>query len=421
MEHFDFVVIGAGPAGGSAAMELARGGEAGRVALIGSEVHPPYERPPLSKAVLVGGEPLPSFLLGDIEALRRSGIVPLLGQAAEAIDLAGRTVTLASGRRIGYGKLILSTGASARHLPIPGAALPGVHVLRTLDDANALSRDLREHRQVVVIGGGFIGLEVAAAARRLGCNVTVLEAGARLLGRVVPQMVAASVLRKYQDEGVIVRLGEAVTGLRGAARVQSVSLASGEILAADTVVVGVGAAPNDDIARRAGLRVVNGIEVDADGRTSDAHCYAIGDVCHRDQQLATHPGYSRRLEAWEPAVEQGVEVARHLKGVTRAAPRSPWVWSDLFDWNLQIAGHGELADMEVVRPGKTRDAFTVFQLSQRRLVGLVTLNEGRHMLPGRRALQTGLLLDPLALAAPDISLKDALAGAHSTSPQTLSS
>ncbi|WP_172438387.1 NAD(P)/FAD-dependent oxidoreductase [Variovorax boronicumulans] len=417
MERFDFVVVGAGPAGGSAAMALAQGA-AGTVALIGNEVHPPYERPPLSKAVLMEQGRPANFMLGDAQALRSAGIAAFLGEEVASIDRAARAVVLVSGRRIGYGTLILAMGASARRLTLPGAELPGVRVLRTLDDANALSRELRTGRAIAVIGGGFIGLEVAAAARRLGCDVTVLEAGARLLGRVVPEVVAASVLRKYRAEGVVVRLGQSVIALRGEARVRGLELAGGEVLAVDTVVVGVGSVPNDEIARRAGLSVSNGIDVDGSGRTSDPHCYAIGDVAHQDQRLRTHPGYVRRLEAWEPAIEQGLELAGHLKGTAQPARRSPWVWSDLFDWNLQIAGHGELADTDVVRPGRTPDAFTVFQLSQGRLVGLVTLNDGRNMLPGRRALQTGAVLDPLALAAPDISLKNALAGSHGASLST---
>ncbi len=410
MQRFEYVVIGAGPAGGAAAVELTRGAPTRSVALVGAEQYAPYERPPLSKAVLTS-DPAnegPRCLFGDVDSLASTGVTPFIPARAASIDRAEGLVCLESGQVIAYDKLLLATGTSARRLDVPGAALAGIHYLRTYDDARALSPELRPGRKLVVVGGGFIGLEVASTACRAGCGVTVIEAGPWLMGRAAPTTVAIRVLEKFRSEGVEIRLNESVAKLHGDSRVTSVLLGSGARLNADIVLVGIGAVPNDALARAAGLEVANGIVTDLDGRTSDPSVFAAGDVASRLQQLDGYPSWAKRLEAWEPALEQGVAAARAMLGEVVAPASAPWIWSDQFDWNLQFAGHGELADEVVERPGATPDVLTLFQLRHRRLVGMVTLNDARSMTLGRRAVLQSAVLDPVRLADPTLSIREAL-------------
>lgn len=413
VQTFDYVVIGAGPAGGAAALELARDARRYSVALIGDERYAPYERPPLSKATLreQGGCDAPQRLYGDLPDLRRAGVTPFIPDSVIEVCRTNRSLALASGGQLGYGALLFATGASPRQLLVPGATLPGVHYLRTYDDAIALAGKIRGRCKVAVIGGGFIGLEVAATARKMGCDVVVVEAGPRLLARAVPELISAAVLRKFEGEGVKVVFGEGVRAIHGEGRVGSIELTNGMRVDADCVLIGIGAVPNTTLAVSSGLDVGNGIIADSDGRTSDPYCFAAGDVANREQGLTTHPGYARRLEAWEPAIEQGVATAKVMLGTSLASITPPWVWSDQFDWNLQMAGHGDLADTHVVRRGANENAFSIFQLWQGQLIGVVTLNESRSMSLGRRALQRRVVLDPAQLADPAIPIKDALLGA----------
>lgn len=413
MPSFDFVVLGGGPAGAAAAHALATSDCRPSVMLVGDERHAPYERPPLSKAVLLEAvaRERPAHLFGGAAGLQAVGVDCRFGDPAAGVDRVARQVTLASGEVIGYGALLWATGAMPRRLKLPGADLAGVHYLRTFDDALQLSEALRGGT-LVVIGGGFIGLEVAAAAVQRGCAVTVIEAAPRLLGRAVPEVVSAAVMRKYAAHGVRVMLATGVEALVGKGHVngpvQAVQLASGERLEAARVLVGIGAVANDALARAAGLVVDDGILVDDSGRTFDPHCFAAGDVARRPAGLAWCPGHRQRLEAWEPALEQGRAVAQAMLGRPVADLPLPWVWSNLFDWNIQMVGHGHLGDRCVVRAGRDPDALTLFQLRGDRLVGAVTLNEGRHMAVLRRQLAGCAAVDTALLADPAVPLRDAL-------------
>lgn len=409
MRRFDFVIAGGGPAGAAAAQRLLGAAHRPSVLLVGDEPHAPYERPPLSKAVLLDAaaraRPVPLF--GGDAGLVAAGAECRFGDPVVDVALAARRVTLRSGATVNYGALLWATGAAPRRLAVPGAGLNGVHYLRTFDEALRLSSALPV-RHVTVIGGGFIGLEVAAAAAQLGCGVAVVEAAPRLLGRAVPPQVSEAVARLYTARGVQLKLGTGVQALLGQERVQAVRLAHGDTLETDLVVAGIGAVPNDAVAREAGLAVDQGILVDALGRTSDPHCFAAGDVARRPAGLAWHPDHRHRLEAWEPALDQGRAVACAMLGEPVPALAPPWVWSNLFDWNLQMTGHGELSDGAVSRPGRDPDHCTVFQLRGDRLVGAVTVNDGRHMALLRREMGRCPLVDPARLADPTVPLRDAL-------------
>ncbi len=414
MKTMDYLVIGAGPAGGAAAMELARHTPFASVALVGAEAYTPYARPPLSKGVLAcnaESEICPEPVFGEREELQAAGIRVFSSMRALHINRVAKYVEFDSGDSMGYGKLLIATGSSPRRLTVAGADLGGVFYLRTFDDARRLSEQLRLGGKVVVIGGGFIGLEVAASACRMGCSVTVIEAGPRLMARSVPEAVSLRFLKKFIHHGVAVRLGVGVDALMGDGRVRSVALSNGEHLDASAVVVGIGATPNDGIASRAGLNVRDGILTDGVGRSSDDSIYAVGDVARRRQGLNTHPDYAARLEAWEPAIEHAVATARAMLAMPVGSLKAPWVWSDQFDWNIQIAGHGELADELVVRESGDGEAMTALQLYQGQLLGLITLNNPRDMVIGRRALQGAARLDPARLADVAIPLKVALSAA----------
>ncbi|WP_440534686.1 NAD(P)/FAD-dependent oxidoreductase [Variovorax sp. YR566] len=413
MRTYDFVVLGGGPAGGAAALELASVASGATVALIGSELHLPYERPPLSKAVLQQASLRqgPLSLFGGRQAFEAAAVALHLGVCAEHVDAASRSIALSSGERMGYGKLLFATGASARRLALAGAELDGVRTLRTFADAVAIAGALTGEvpaRRVVVIGGGFIGLEVAATASRLGCDVIVAEMGPRLLGRAVPEAVSEAVLRKFEAEGVRVLLRCGVAALRGDEKVRAVELTDGRCLEADAVVVGIGAVPNDMLALKAGLQVEDGIVSDVEGRTSDPNCFAAGDVARRRAGLPWRPEYFCRTEAWEPALQQGRAVGRAMAGQVPPHVDLPWVWSDMFDWNIQVLGHGELADRCVVRVGQDPNAFTVFQMRGDRLVGAVTVNEGRSMALLKRELPSAALVDAERLSDSGIALRAAL-------------
>ncbi|MDE0058984.1 MAG: NAD(P)/FAD-dependent oxidoreductase, partial [Defluviicoccus sp.] len=271
------VVIGAGQAGGWAAKTLRDEGFEGRIVVVGEEPYPPYERPPLSKEVLLGKEPAESSYLWPEGSFDLWGVELRTGVAATGIDRTAKTVSLGDGESLAYDKLLIATGGRVRELPLEGAALDGVHYLRGIDDSAAIRADLGEGARLVVIGGGWIGLEVAAAARMLGAEVAVVEALGMLCARALTPEIAAYLLRVHRGRGVDVRLGAIVEALTGDGRVTGVRLAC-ETLAATAVVIGIGIVPNVELAESAGLEVDNGIRVDALCRTSDPDIFAAGDV-----------------------------------------------------------------------------------------------------------------------------------------------
>lgn len=347
------VVVGAGECGTRAALALREAGWAGPVTLVGNEVHPPYERPPLSKDAIVAASLAGKPIVGA-DGLDGAGIGFRPGVAAVEIDRAGSAVVLDDGRRLPYRRLLLATGARARPLAVPGAEGPQVAVLRTLDDAARIRAALGPGRRLAVIGGGFIGLELAASARRLGAGVTVIEALPRLLSRGVPAEVAAVLADRHAAEGVRLVLGARIVEITG----EGVVLGDGELVAADLVLVGIGATPDTTLAEAAGLVVENGIAVDDRLATSDPSIFAAGDCA-----AFLHPGYGRRirLESWRSAQEQGALAARNMLGADEPVSAVPWFWSDQYDLTLQIAGLAEGTDATVRRA--VGEGFVLFHLA----------------------------------------------------------
>ena len=343
-----FVVIGAGEAGARAAVALRENGFAGAITMIGDEIHLPYERPPLSKAVLTGAdEPAPPHIL-DADRLAGHGITHVHGTAAAAIDRSRHAVLLEGRDPLRYDRLLIATGARARRLAVPGAGPDNVHYLRSFSEALALRRRMHAGQRLVVVGGGFIGLELAAAARARGAGVTVIEMAPRLLGRAVPAEIAAVIAARHAAEGVRVVVGAAIerieTDADGSHRV---ILGSGEAIPADTIIAGVGALPETTLAAQAGLALDNGIAVDERLATDDPDIFAAGDCCSFPHAL--YGGRRIRLEAWRNAQDQGNAVAKSMLGAGEPYASVPWFWSDHYDLTLQIAGLADEGASTVTR------------------------------------------------------------------------
>ncbi|MBL8663338.1 MAG: FAD-dependent oxidoreductase [Candidatus Odyssella sp.] len=393
------VIVGAGQAGGRAAQALRAAGFAGRVVLIGQEKYPPYERPPLSKELVVTDAGLEKARLHDPAWYEQNKIELRLGAPAEAIDRAGKRVK-AGGEWLAYDKLLLATGARVRKLPIPGADLPGVFYLREFDDTLAIRARLAPGTRAVVIGGGFIGLETAASAVKRGATVTVLEAADRLMGRAVAPEIGAWFADLHRKKGVDVRLGARIKAIEGAGKAERVAL-EGEAIPADIVVIGIGIVPNVEIAAVAGLEVGNGIVVDEFGRTSDPAIWAAGDCALQPNAFL---GKQVRLESYQNAQDQGMAVARNMIGEPKAYEDSLWVWSDQHDVNLQMTGAPEGYDSLVWRGDRASGAFMAFYMKAGRIVAVNTVNMGREMKPAQRLLQSKKIFDPAQLADPNVRL-----------------
>ncbi|MCK9799581.1 FAD-dependent oxidoreductase [Pseudomonas sp. MAFF 302030] len=329
------VIVGAGHAGGRAALALRAEGYAGRLVLIGDEPHLPYERPPLSKGLLQGQVDLAGCSLGAAEQFAELGIEHLSGNPVSRLEPERHRLQLADGRWLDYGRLLLATGGRARRLPQVPEHLENLLYLRTHDEAQALRGALVSGCRLVIVGGGFIGLEVAASARAMGCAVTLLEAGPRLAGRVLPARVSDALLALHRQQGVEVHLGVGIERVVGAARVEAVQLVDGRCLPCDLMLVGIGMQPNMELAAAAGLDVGQGIRVDDCLRTSAPDIFAAGDVC----EFRLHPeGAYQRQETWRNAETQGRHAALNLLGQGLAFIGIPGFWSDQYDWSVQTVG-----------------------------------------------------------------------------------
>jgi 3-phenylpropionate/trans-cinnamate dioxygenase ferredoxin reductase subunit len=398
-----FVIVGAGHAGGRAAEAMRQLGFAGPIVLIGAEPHLPYERPPLSKELLQAEGGGGFTLIRDRAWYDEQGIDCRLGGGATAIDPETKTVHLADGSTIAYGKLLLAPGISMRRLAVPGGELANVCYLRTIDDSRAIEAQLEPGRNVVVVGGGFIGLEVAASARKRGCAVTVIEATDRLMGRGAVPAVSEAFLALHRDNGVAVRLGASVDRFEGETKVERVVLSDGSDLFAELVVVGIGVIPETGLAEVAGLEVDNGILVDEHCRTSVRDIYAAGDATNHFS-----PQYERhiRLESWENAQNQAIAAARNMCGEDFVYSGIPWMWSDQYDAGLQVAGVPTEWDAIVYRGDPASRDFIAFQLSDAQIVGAQAVNRPRDMRFARRLMSGGRAVDQKALADEGTPLRD---------------
>jgi 3-phenylpropionate/trans-cinnamate dioxygenase ferredoxin reductase subunit len=386
------VIVGAGQGGLQLAESLRKEKYDGEILLIGDEPHAPYSRPPLSKGLLLGEMEIGQLCLRNPQALEKKRIRLQTKTRVTAIDRTTRVLKLADGGEQPYAKLALVTGSRARDLAIEGNGLSGVHRLRTLDDTLAIQSALKSARRVAVIGGGFIGLEMAAVARKMGKEVVVLEAAERLMARVVSSQVSGFFLSLHRQQGVDVRLNSGVTKLIGdGGHITGVALEGDETIVADLVVLGVGVIPNDELAAAAGLACDRGIIVDACARTSDPLIVACGDCTATQVE-----GGLRRLESVQNAVEQAKAAAATLMGVEKPFTAAPWFWSDQFHIKLQMVGISAGFDHVVVRGAEEKALFSLFYFKQDRLIAVDSINAPQDHMAGRR-----LLGDPAQRITPE--------------------
>ncbi len=397
------VIVGAGQAGAQVAVSLRQLGFAGEISLLGEEPHLPYQRPPLSKGYLSGEMALERTWLRSEGYYQKHGIDLRLGARVAKILRAERAILCADGARLGYEALALCTGTRARRLNLPGVDLPGALYLRTLGDADRIKAAVTPAAAAVIIGGGYIGLEVAASLRKLGCTVTVIEALKRVMNRVVAAPVSAFFAAEHARQGVEIVTDAAVAAVEGEGRVQRVVCADGQAFAADLAVIGIGAAPNDELARDAGLEVDNGVVVDAFGRTSDPLICAAGDVTNHPNALFDR---RLRLESVHNAMEQGKAVARTIAGQPQAYADVPWFWSDQYDLKLQIAGVGDPDDELILRGDPATRAFSCLHLREGRLVAIDCINRGADFLAAKKLIAERRPIDRVPAADPGIRISE---------------
>lgn len=396
------VVVGAGQAGGWAAKTLRTGGYAGRIVLAGEERHPPHERPPLSKAVLAGEAAPESTHLFKAQELAKLGLELRSETRVTGIDRAAKNIVLASGEAIAYEKLILCTGSRVRRLQAPGADLPKVLYLRTIEDSVALHRRFASCKHVVVIGAGWIGLEVAATARKAGVAVTLVEALDRVCARGVPPEVSRHLLALHEKNGVPVRLGQGVKAIENRGDGAAVVLNDGSRVPGDLIVVGIGIVPNVELAQAADLAVDNGIIVDERGQTSDPDIFAAGDCANIPLRCL---GRRVRLESWANAQDQAIAAAKGTLGQDVRYDELPWFWSDQYDLNLQILGLPAKWPAAVVRGDPAAGSFSHFYLDGDRIVAIVSLNAPRDLRAAKKLVQTGNPVRAEDLANPAVQLQ----------------
>jgi len=390
------VIVGASHAGAQLAASLRQNGWDGNISIVGEEAIPPYHRPPLSKAYLAGEKHSDQLLIRPATFYEKSGIDLVLGTRVCAVDPANKSITLHDGGTIPYSKLALCTGAGVRRLALPGHDLEGVFYLRDLGDVDRIRGFVASGKSAVIIGGGYIGLETAASLRKLGMDVTVLEALPRVLQRVTAPEVSAFYTRIHGEEGVRIVTDAGVEGLEGSGRVRSVRTAGGSLLDADLVVIGVGVLPSTELAEDAGLEVDNGVVVDEYTRTSQPDIVAAGDCTNH-----YNPIYNRRLrlESVQNATDQAKTAAATLCGKLESYHSLPWFWSDQFDLKLQIAGLSQGFDHVVMRgSSQVGRSFAAFYFEGERLLAVDAVNRPKEFMAARRALAQGMSADPDKLA-----------------------
>jgi 3-phenylpropionate/trans-cinnamate dioxygenase ferredoxin reductase subunit len=364
-------------------LSLRQGGYKEPIRMIGDEPYAPYQRPPLSKKFLTERPPADTLYFRAEAYWREQAVTLDFGTPVATIDRAARSVTFADGRAVEYEKLMLATGTRARDLPVPGAHLEGVFSLRRIDDVRRLRGPLDEAKRIVIVGGGYIGLEVAAVVRGEGREVAVLEAEDRVMKRVTSPVISTFMQDFHRTRGVDIRLGARLAAVEGGGRVRQVRLADDATLLADVVLMAVGARPNDDIAAAAGLACQDGVVVDEHARTADPAIYAAGD-CTRFP--SKRYGRALRLECVQNAIDQAKAVASEMLGKPQLYDPVPWFWSDQYELKLQMAGISDGYDEAITVGEVTHARFSVEYRKNGRLIAVDAVNDGRAYMGGRKRI-----------------------------------
>lgn len=408
MSSSDVLIVGAGQAGAQAAISLRMANFTGSIAMIGAEALPPYERPPLSKDYLAGEKEASRLLLRPEEFWKTKDVTLHLGTRIVAVNPEAHTVTTDTGEHLGYGDLIWAAGGSPRPLPLPGADSHNVHMIRTVADVDALREDLKAGGPVVIIGGGYIGLEAAAVLSKHGHKVTLLEALPRVLARVAGEAVSRFYEAEHRAHGVDVRLSAAIEALEAEeGRVTAVRLVDGERLPATAVIVGIGLVPSIEPLAEAGAVCGNGVDVDAFCRTSLPHIYAIGDCAAHENRFAE--GARIRLESVQNAVDQAKTAVAAILGDPQPYTATPWFWSNQYDLRLQTVGLSTGHDTTVLRGDPATRSFSLIYLKGGRVIALDCISAAKDFIQGRALVEKGAVIDPARLADTGTPLKELLA------------
>ena len=399
MSDHGVIIVGAGQAGCSAAAKLRNLGYDKPITLIGEEPHPPYQRPPLSKAYLLGDMPHERLFLRPEAFYGEQQIALRLGSEVTDVSAEDRTVRR-NGESLPYDHLILTTGSTPRRLPDAlGGSLPGTYTIRGIADIDAIAPEFKAGKRIVIVGGGYIGLEVAAVAAKLDLQVTLIEAAPRILQRVASPQTADFFRDLHQSNGVRILEDTQLSRITGTERAEGVELASGEVIPADFVVFGIGISPNTALAQRAGVVVENGIVTDARGRTSDPNIWAAGDCAtlpYRGTQIC--------LESVGNAIDQAEVIAANIAGTVTTYDPKPWFWSDQYDVKLQIAGLNAGYDQIITRPAND-GALSIWYYRSGQLIAVDAMNDPRAYMVAKRLIEAGKSPAPDLVGARDTDLK----------------
>lgn len=409
-DQADVVIVGAGHGGAQCAIALRQNGFTGSIAVIGREPEPPYERPPLSKEYFAREKTFDRLYIRPPAFWEEKQVEMILATEVTAVDPAAKSLTLSNGKSFGYGHLVWATGGDPRRLNCPGAELNGLHPVRTREDCDRLMGEIDGGvKNIVVIGGGYIGLEAAAVLTKLGCKVTLLEALPRVLARVAGEELSAFYEKEHRDHGVDLRTGVAVEGLEGVGRVSGVKLADGTVIPAEAVIVGIGIVPAVGPLIAAGAAGGAGVDVDEYCRTSLPDVFAIGDCAAFACDYAD--GTVMRVESVQNANDQGTNVAKQICGDKQPYHAFPWFWSNQYDLRLQTAGLSVGFDQTVVRGDPDARAFSVVYLKGGRVIALDCVNMVKDYVQGRKLVEARVSPDLAQLADANVPLKDLLPAA----------
>ena len=396
------VIVGAGQAAASFISRHVALGNQTPVILLGEEAYPPYQRPPLSKKYLLGELEQERLLIRPADWYADHGITTRYNTRVDRIDAANKSVKTEAGDSISYEQLVLCTGSSARQLPAAvGGELPGVFTLRSINDIEPMQPYFSKGKKLLIVGGGYIGLEAAAVARQLGMDVTLLEMAPRILQRVAAERTSDYFRKLHSDHGVVIRESSSLkTLIESDGKVSGGELTSGEIIDADIVLVGIGGQANTSLAEMAGLQCDNGICVDDQCRTSDPNIFAAGDCCS-----FLRGGTRIRLESVQNASDQGDLVARVINGEQQSYTATPWFWSDQYDCRLQIAGLNLGHDHTVVRRGDNDQSLSVWYYAGQQLIAVDAMNDAKSYAFGRKLIEAGKNPPPEVIEDPSTDLK----------------
>lgn len=405
MSYYDVLIVGAGHAGAQAAIQLRQMGFEGSVGMLGDEHEPPYERPPLSKEYLAGDKPFERILIRPHSFWGERNIDLLLGQRVKKVDAMAKIVTVGDDSEYSYGQMIWATGGTPRLLSCAGSDASGIHCVRRRDDVDAIMARLPDVNHVVVIGGGYIGLEAAAVLTKLGKSVTLLEALDRVLARVAGEELSRFYEAEHRAHGVDLRTSTMVDCIEtDGGRATGVKLADGTIIAADMVIVGIGIIPETGPLIAAGATGGNGVDVDAFCRTSLPDIYAVGDCASHANGFAS--GAQIRLESVQNANDQAKVAVQHIMGQENAYDAVPWFWSNQYDLKLQTVGLSTGYDSTILRGDPATRSFSVLYLKGGKLIALDCVNMVKDYVQGRAHVVSGAVLDQAQLADAGVPLKE---------------